>query len=237
MINNADIFFYVGAGMEPWAQDIIDAAGRKFTPLDASSKATLLKADEYERGGEHDVEEHHHGEYDPHIWLDFENDKKLVDAVADALVQKDLENRNYYLNNAREYKQKLDVLDGKYSQTLSNCKHDVFVTGGHSAYAYIARRYNLTYIAAYGVSPDSDPTPSRIKAITDVTKEHGIKYVLMEELVSPRLAKAISEESEAEVLVFNPAHNLKKEQFDRGETFISIMDNNLLNLKTALECG
>lgn len=233
-INNADMFIFVGAGMEPWAHDIIEGAGEKLTPLDASSKVTLLTTEGHEEGGKEHGEEH--GDYDPHIWLDFDNDRKLVDAIAEALIQKDPENGRIYLANAQEYKKKLDALDGKYRQALSNCKHKEFVTCGHNAYAYIAKRYDLTYLAAYGVSPDSEPTPSRIKAITDLTKEHGINYILMEELVSPRLAEAISEESDIKVLAFNPGHNLKKEQFDGGMTFISLMDNNLEGLKRALEC-
>jgi len=374
-INNADMFVYIGAGMEPWTHDIIEGTNnKKLILLDASSKVTLLKSDEHgEHSHEHEGEahafewagvfeltagtykwsfakvdgeyadpamkmvilksvdiesiepkaeelmesetqdeknnnevltpkeetyllnfdeakdisvftvniaedgkyafftehmptefeseehffkdttgkdiepimtepeseaghNHHHGEYDPHFWLDFNNDMKVVDAIADTLSQKDPANKEYYLANAKNYKQKLVELDKEYKQGLNSCKQKEFITGGHNAYAYLAKSYDIAYLSAFGISPDSEPTPKAIKEIADLTKEHGIKYVLFEELVSPRMAEAIAEQAGAKIMVLNPGHNLMKEEFDNGVTFVSLMEDNLKTLRIALEC-
>ncbi len=241
-VNNADIFVYIGADMEPWADDILEGLDNPgLAVFEASSKVTLIKTSEVE---EHEVgnleeeeeEEHHHGEYDPHIWLDFGNDVKIVNALADLLAQKDPENRDYYYANAASYSQELAGLDSEYRQGLSTCNQSEFITGGHSAYAYLAKSYGLEYISAYGVSPDSEPTPKTIKEIADMTEEKGIKYILFEELVSPQMAEAIAEQTGAETLVLNPASNLLKDEFSQGVTFISLMRENLVTLRTALEC-
>jgi len=179
---------------------------------------------------------HHHGEYDPHYWLDFNNDMKVIDALAQTLSEKDSANKAYYESNAQAYKQKLSMLDAKYREELGSCKKREFITGGHNAYAYLAKSYDLEYLSAFGVSPDSEPTPKAIKDISDLTKEHKIKYILFEELVSPRMAEAIAEQSGAKTLVLNPGHNLMKEEFDNGITFISLMEENLKTLRVALEC-
>jgi len=182
-INNADMFVYIGAGMEPWAHDLIEGSNnQKLSLLDASSKVTLLKSDEYDHEEhEHEVEEeheteleeheeeHHHGEYDPHFWLDFNNDMKIVDAIAETLSQKDPVNKEYYLANAKNYQQKLVELDNKYKQGLNSCKQTEFITGGHNAYAYLAKSYGIAYLSAFGISPDSEPTPKAIKEIADLT--------------------------------------------------------------------
>jgi ABC-type Zn uptake system ZnuABC Zn-binding protein ZnuA len=180
---------------------------------------------------------HSHGEYDPHFWLDFSQDIKAVDAIAQAYIQKDLTNKEYYLANAEKYKQKLVALDASYKTGLASCKQKEFITGGHNAYTYLGSRYEIGFVAAYGVSPDSEPTPKAIKEISDLAAEHKIKYVLVEELVSPRMAEAIANDAGAEILVFNPGHNLLKKEFDEGVTFISLMEANLVNLEKALECN
>jgi len=200
-------------------------------------------AEEPESGHDHahehgaaEEEHHHHGEYDPHIWLDFENDQKIVNAIAESLSQKDPANREFYLKNAQEYNAKLGKLHLDYTSTLSDCKQKEFISGGHNAFSYLAHKYDLETISAFGISPDSEPTPQKIKEIVDLTKEHGIKYIYFEKLVNPKMAETIASEAGAKTLVLNPAHNLLKEQFEEGVTFISLMEENLENLKIGLEC-
>ena len=228
-ISDADIFVYNGAGMEPWINDILEGVENKeLLTVDSSQHVTLIKTEE------HEEDEHDHGEYDPHIWLNFENDQRIVDAIAAAMSEKDPESRDYYATNAEEYKKKLVALDERYETGLANCTRREFISGGHAAFAYLTERYNLVAVAAYDVSADSEPTPKRIKEITDLSKEHGIKYILFEKLVNPKIAEAIAEESGVKTLAFNPGHNIN----DLGkETFISLMDDNLNVLRTALECS
>jgi len=179
---------------------------------------------------------HSYGEYDPHIWLDFGNDVKIVNAIAQALSENFPENAAEYEKNAREYSQKLSELDAKYRQGLASCKRREFITGGHNAYRYLADSYDLTYLSAYGISPDSEPTPKAISDLIDLAKSKGIKYVLFEELVSPRISQALAEQVGAQTLVLQPVESISKEGISRGETFITSMENNLQTLRIALEC-
>jgi zinc transport system substrate-binding protein len=249
-IASADMFVYIGSGMEPWAHDILEGVpNSKRINLDTSKSVDLLKTTEHDEHvhEEEDVEAlaqepetahtHNHGEYDPHFWLDFNQDTKVIDLIATTYIQKDPANEEYYLANAEKYKQKLIALDNSYTIGLSSCKQNEFITGGHNAYTYLGNRYNLTFVSVYGISPDSEPTPKSIKEIADIVSEHNIKYILVEELVSPRLAQAIATDAKAEVLVFNPGHNLLKSEFENGVTFISLMEANLINLRTALDCN
>jgi zinc transport system substrate-binding protein len=226
-ISSADVFIFTGAGLEPWAQDIIAGAPNKDLALiDASTKVTLLKI-----SGNNTKES-----YNPHIWLDFNNDMKIVDAIAESYATKDPANRDYYLKNAQDYKTGLSSLDAHYRSALSNCTHREFITAGHDAFAYLAHGYDLQQISAYGVSPDSEPTPQKIKQIVDLTKAQGIGYIYFEELVNPKMAETIAAEAGVKTLVLNPGDNLLKDQFVRGMTFITLMEDNLANLKVGLGC-
>ncbi|NTW38051.1 MAG: zinc ABC transporter solute-binding protein, partial [Syntrophobacteraceae bacterium] len=103
-------------------------------------------------------------------------------------------------------------------------------------FGYLARRYNLTYIAALGFTPDFQPSPRQLMALSKQIKEHGLKYVYYEELMEPRVAETLSRETGAALLMLHGAHNVSKEDLERGVTFLEIMERNLANLKVGLQC-
>jgi zinc transport system substrate-binding protein len=233
-LTQADIFIYVGAGMEPWAASLINGAENdNLSILEASSQVRLIDAGQLPQGQETEG----NGAVDPHIWLDFSNDMIIADAIAKALSEKDPQDAAYYSSNAEAYKNRLLELDAIYNKTLSGCKKREFITGGHNAFTYLADRYNLTGLSAYGLSPDSEPTPMKIKEIDDLVKAHGIKYILFEDTVSPKVADAIAEGTGAKTLAFSPGENPPKADYDAGVSFISLMERNLGTLNIALECN
>lgn len=233
-ISKADLFIYSGAGIEPWVGNILGAVkNSKVTVLQASDYAVLISSSNVSRQSDSESS----GDYNPHFWLDLENDQKIVDAIASALAEKDAANADYYSLNAESLKHDLSDLDVKYRIELANCKKRVFITGGHEAFAYLAQRYNLTNVAAFGISPNSEPTPGKIRQIDDLSKRYGIKYIYFEEIVEPRIAEAIAKDVGASTLVLDPLENLPKSEFETGATFVSLMNRNLDNLKLGLECG
>ena len=65
-------------------------------------------------------------------------------------------------------------------------------------------------------------------------KEQHIPVVYHEELVDPKVARSIAEETGAQLLVFNTCHNVSQEQLDAGVTYLDLMNENLTNLKEGL---
>ena len=239
-INNAGIFLYTGAYMEPWVEKILQAAdNKKLIVIDTSKGVTLRKsmAGHSEEDHGQNVQTHNeHGAYDPHIWLDFANAQKMVDSILEGLTRQDPPNKDFYAQNAAAYKTKLQVLDEKFKNTLSGCKKDTFVHGGHFAFNYLASRYNLNYISAYGGSPNAEPTPGKIIELKKFILEHAVKYIYYEELITPRIANILHKETGTKLLKLNGAHNIGKDDLKQGKTFIGLMEENLTNLKAGLEC-
>ncbi len=228
-INNADIFIYTGKFMEPWAEDILKSvANKNLLVVDASSGINLISlAPEDQNKNTASI--------DPHIWLDFDNDKTIIDLITAAFVKKDPKNKLFYEKNAEEYKSKLTELDREYMSTLSYCKSKKIIYAGHYAFGYLVKRYDLEYIAVQGLSPDAEPTANDLINIINQIKENNIKYIFYEELSSPKIAEMLSKETGTKLLFLNPGANISKEQLESGVTFISIMKNNLENLKIGLE--
>ena len=63
-----------------------------------------------------------------------------------------------------------------------------------------------------------------------------MKYIFFESLVSPKLSQTIATEVGAQTLVLNPIEGLSEEEMSQGKTYFSIMQDNLTNLRTALQC-
>ena len=240
-IRKAGLFIYTNRYMEPWAETLLKGIDRrKAQVVDAGHGVTYLKAGMvagHDHSGDvgHTAEEHGSG-MDPHIWLDLGNDRIIVANILAGFVLADPANAIYYRANTALLDAKLVALDQRYQQGLASCSAKVFLHGGHFAFGYMARRYGLEYHSLSGVSSESEPSASRMTAMVRQIKQSGVRYLFAEELLSPRLTETLAEETGVGVLKIHGAHNLGRDDFKRGVTFIEIMEKNLINLQKGLGC-
>ncbi len=241
MLNRADIFIYTNRFMEPWAEKLLKGTeNSKLSVVDASQGVSFMQVNNDGNHKQHNnpgmTDKHEVQGADPHIWLDFGNAQKMVDTIASALVAKDPANRDVYQRNAVAYKARLEVLDKAYQKGLVNCQKKIFINGGHYTFGYLAGRYGLRYRAAYGFSPDAEPTARNLADISKELQKEGLQYLFYEELLSPRVADTIAKETGAALLKLHGAHNISKDEFNAGITFVDLMEKNLGSLRTGLQC-
>ncbi|HJV67121.1 MAG TPA: zinc ABC transporter substrate-binding protein [Geomonas sp.] len=241
-MSKADVVIYTNEYLEPWAVKLLQSVATKPVAVDTSKGVRMMKVaqgqeDEHGEAAKGHDGHIHHGGLDPHIWLDFNNAQVMVQNIAVGLIEKDPANKEYYLARAKEYQQKLQKLDDEYKRGLANCRKRIFLHGGHYAFGYLAKRYDLTYLSAQAVDPDAEATPQKLAELVKAMRENGLKYVYCEELLSPATAQMIARETGAEVLMLNAAHNISKQDFDKGTSFISLMEQNLANLRKGLQCS
>ncbi|MBI5639365.1 MAG: zinc ABC transporter substrate-binding protein [Nitrospirae bacterium] len=236
-LNTADIFIYTSPSMEPWVRNILKGVdANRLMVVEAGRDVPLISEAEGSRHQMHSNSHHDSGGADPHIWLDLGNAAKMVDFIMEAFAGADPENRAFYKTNAEGYKAKLSLLDMSFKDGLSACGKDVFINGGHFAFGYLARRYNLKYLSAYGFSPDAEPSPRGLVILTDTMKKKGLRYIFHEELIEPRVAETIGKETGAALLRLHGGHNITKDELARNVSFLSLMEKNLENLRKGLEC-
>jgi zinc transport system substrate-binding protein len=235
-VSKSDIFLFTNFDMEPWAYKIINAAEKNtnMVAIETGNGAVLLPLGKEE--GENEEHENHDSKFDPHIWMDMDNAQKMIDNIATAFIKKDPRNSDYYLKNARVYKAKLIALDQRYRAELTGCKTKTILHAGHWAFAYLAKKYNLNYIAAYNVLADAEPSPQKIVTLVQQVKTEKVTYIYYEDMINPRLAHMIAKETGAGLLKLNNGHDVSKADIKNGETFISLMENNLTNLKKGMRC-
>lgn len=233
-LEKADVFIYNGADMEPWADDLLVSRSDTLRVVEASENVELRTTDgEHEHAHEHEGADHHHGDFDPHVWLDPENAKIEMEAIRDALCAADPENSTVFQSNYEKYDAELDALDAEFREKLAPLPNRTIVVA-HEAFGYLCDAYGLTQVGIEGLSPDSEPDPGRMAKVIDFVREHSISTIFFEELVSPKVAEAIASETGAQAKMLSPLEGLSDEQAAAGADYFSVMHDNLAALMEAL---
>ncbi len=243
-VGKADIFLFTSFELEQWAYKIINSAAEKTNMLavETGRGAFLLplpESPEHEPGREADGRmggKEHASQYDPHIWLDAANAQKMIDNIAAAFISRDSKNSETYRKNAERYKHRLAELDERYRAALSSCKTRTVLHAGHWAFAYLANRYQLHYRSASNSSADAEPSPQQILALVEQIRAQKLHYIFYEDLTAPKLAQMIADETGAALLQLNNGHDIGKKDFQAGETYWTLMERNLAQLKKGLQC-
>lgn len=234
-LEKADVFIYNGADMEPWADDLLVSRSDTLRVVEASENVELRTTDgEHEHAHEHEGADHHHGDFDPHVWLDPENAKIEMEAIRDALCAADPENSTVFQSNYEKYAAELDALDAEFREKLAPLPNRTIVVA-HEAFGYLCDAYGLTQVGIEGLSPDSEPDPGRMAEVIDFVREHSISTIFFEELVSPKVAEAIASETGAQAKMLSPLEGLSDEQAAAGADYFSVMHDNLAALMEALK--
>lgn len=227
-LEQADVFIYNGAYMEPWIDKVLNLLkGKDIYLVDASKSVELIGY-----GGKHD-DENHHGQYDPHIWVDPVNVVHISEKIKDTFLEADNKNKGIYEENFNNFKGELQKLDTAFREGLENVVERKIIVS-HSAFGYLAKRYNLEQIAVAGISPHAEPSPKRLAELTRIAKNNKIDYIFLEALANVKTAEILAEEANMKVLTLYIVEGLTEEQQNRGEDYISLMYKNVETLKKAL---
>jgi len=176
--------------------------------------------------------EHHHGLYDPHIWLDPVDAKIQVQNILNGFKQADPANSAYYQKNADNLTARLDALNQEYITGLANRTVDVIITT-HEGFNYLAQQYGFQAYGATGVLADTQPSAQAIADLVQAVNMYGLHYVFSEPVYSDTVIQTIALETGTQVLVLDGIHG--RVGIHVGWDYFQIMEDNLKNLEIGLE--
>lgn len=226
-ISQSQLFLYTSDEMEPWAKDLEQALNGNNRMIALAEVAELSETENNNEGLKHS---------DPHIWLDPLIMKDLASHLVDVLSELDPLGSSVYQANLARYQASLERLDEDYRETLSHCQRHELIYAGHSAFAYLARRYQLDYETASGFSPNAESTPARLVALSDKLRTKDAHYLFTDSLENQQLAQALSQNSGLEILTLKTGANLAKTDFVANLNYEAIMRYNLKQLSIGLLC-
>ena len=241
-LGKADVAVYL-AGFQGAVDDAI-ATNPPKTVIDVAPVVHLMPAtgededdhDAAESGSDHsgseaDSEEHDHGMWDPHFWLDPARMKAAALTIADKLAQASPDNAEYFKANAASLGQELDALSTQLVDGTKTCTHRTFVTA-HAAFGYLASVAGLQQMGISGLDPDSAPSPARLQEISQVVKGQGLSTIFTEALIDPKVADTLANDLGVTTEVLDPIES----QTDPSKDYQAVIRDNITKLQKALEC-
>lgn len=238
-IEKSDVFLYVGGESDEWIENIIDNIDTNKTKIvkliDYVDTLEEIEVEGMQTHENHSGEDEVEPEIDEHIWTSPVNAIKMVNAISDAVCEADKTNFGEYQKNTDNYIGQLTDIDNKFRDVVENSKRKEFIFGDRFPLIYFAKEYGLKYYAAFpGCSSETEPSAATLAFLTDKMKEDNIPYVLKIELSNENVAETIASEVNADIFTFYSCHNLTKDEFDSGKTYISMMNENIDTLKKVL---
>ncbi|MBQ8092960.1 MAG: zinc ABC transporter substrate-binding protein [Clostridia bacterium] len=242
-ISAADLFIYVGGESDAWVEDVLKTAinpNLKVINL-VDAMGDDIKTEELVEGMEQDEDEdkdEDEEEADEHVWLSLRNAEKLVMCISETLGEIDPANKDHYAENASQYISKLSALDAQYTGVISTAAFNTMLFGDRFPFRYLADDYALSYYAAFsGCSAESEASFKTIIFLAGKMDELSLPAVLTIENPKTRIAETIVENTAAKnqkILSMNSMQSTTSQDIENGETYLSIMEDNLSVLKEAL---
>ncbi len=213
-IAKADVLIINGLGLEEFLKDAIEAADNKKLVIIDSSQGILsmnqTKTVEFEK----EKTQEHIG-INPHIWLSLQNAIQQVQNITENLQNIDPNNNIFYIENSRNYIQKLLQLDQDIKEELGKIEKKPFIVF-HPAYDYFVRDYGLNQIAAIEEFPGKEPSALYLKNIIDLLSENQVSLIFTEPQFSPKLVEQLSQDYNIITAELDPIGiNLSPDEYER----------------------
>ena len=241
-IQESDVFIYTGGENDVWVEDILSS-------MPDDDRITLRLLDCVDTGEEEHVEgmkgegghDHDEGEeesvheIDEHVWTSPLNASAIAGQIAEVIAAADPENAEIYEENCGRYQKELLDLDAEFRNVVNDSERKLMIFGDRFPFRYFVDEYGLNYYAAFpGCAGDTEPSAATMAFLIEKVKEEGVPAVLKMELSNDDIANAIAEATGTEVRVFYSCHNLSAEDFENGETYLTMMRKNVETLKEVL---
>ena len=231
-IQNCDLFIYTGGESDVWVDKILNSLDSKVRTLKMTECVSLLPVgNSYAHS-----DEHAHDEFDEHVWTSPVNAIQIISKIKDKLTDFDVENTNFYENNANEYIKEITTLDSDFRDFFDTVENKTMVFGDRFPLVYFANEYDIRYYAAFpGCADHSEPGATTIANLIQKIDSEKIPTVYYIEFSNHNIADTLAEATGASTALFHSCHNVSKEQLSKGATYVSLMQENLETLRLTMK--
>ncbi len=187
LLAKAQLFVVNGLGFEGWLARLTRSAqfgGVVVTAADAATPITTT-----EPGETSPIP-------DPHAWQDPRNVIIYADNIARALAAVDPAHAEAYRHRFQTYKAELEALDQQVRHEMEEIPADKRrVITSHDAFAYYGKAYGITFLAAEGLSTDSEPSAKSLAELIRQIRRERIKALFLENVSDPRLVEQLARDT------------------------------------------
>lgn len=236
-LSDAGLVVYL-KGLQPAVDEAVEQADVEHAAEASSFTSLETHGGEHaeEGGGGHaDHEGHDHATEsgrDPHVWLDPMRYAEIAEGVGKELAEADPGHRKAYRENTNDLVTRLERLDADFRTGLKERKSDTFVTT-HSAFGYLADRYDLHAESISGIDPASGSiSAAHIKKLHAIVKEDDVTTVFFPTRANDDTAQTFAQDLGLRTGVLS---SLETVDGSGTQDYFSVMRQNLQALRTALD--
>lgn len=234
-VKKSDLFIYIGDNMETWASSLTEDTQNKdmlVVEIVEDERIKLSSLEHHEHTEEHD---HHDHNVDMHIWTNPYYVLIMVELITKALVEINPSCKDTYYSNSEKYIQEINGIIDDIKDIVDEKKRDTLYFGAPFAFYYFTTAFGLEHRTVYDTcSIEVEPTIDKILAMNKEIIDKNVPVVYTKELLNDSIARKIIEGSNAKLVLLHSGHNVSKEDFERGITFLEIWHNNVEALKEGL---
>jgi manganese/zinc/iron transport system substrate-binding protein len=130
--------------------------------------------------------------YDPHIWFDASNWKRVAQFVAQILSESDPKNKDFYIENLNNYLIQLDELDAEIENLVGQLpiENRILVTA-HDAFSYFGKKYGFEVVGLQGISTASEAGVKDVQELANLIIEKKVPAIFVESSVPRRTIEAL----------------------------------------------
>ena len=231
MIQKADLLVKIGLGLDLWTEDLIkNTRTRGLVVLDTSKGVALIRDPDHKPSNDPSHQKKNHTIGNPHIWLDPENAKMMIEHIREVLVSLDPENESFYRDNQKAYFVKLDQLQQDLISRIKQLKNRKIITH-HNAWPYFARRFGFDLRSSIIEQVGAEPSVQRMAGLIKKIKQEDIKVIISEPQLNARLPKILVEETQIKLVLLSPIPGV----IEGVETYTTMIKYNVEKLLSVLE--
>ena len=244
-VGKADLIICIGGETDSWIDGVIKASESKASVLRLTDMVELLEEDETvlvtsEDGHHGHSHEHSHKHteectFDEHVWTSPENAAVMTEKIASAMCRLSESDSETFRKNCEAYASSLREVQVEMKKLTAECDSPVLIFADRFPFRYLADSLGVKCYAAFaGCASDSEATLEAVYRLCKLAEENGSEVIFTCEFSSRNAADLISRETGCEVRELHSCHNVSKEDFDGGVTYLSLMRRNLQYLKEAM---
>lgn len=242
-IQKSHLFVYIGGESDEWIEKIIgnkenanNTTLRLIDFVETEEEIEFSDATDFSTIARKPVVSLSNHDFDEHIWTNPENEIKIIDAVSVAVCKVVSENeQDDILQNAENYKNAIREVDAEISEIVFAAKEKYFVMADRFPFVYFAKYYGLDFDAAFsGCSSAVEASAKTVFRLVNNVKEKQLPAVFYIELSNHKLADEIAKTCDVASLCLQSVQNVTKNDFENGETWVSLMKRNAENLRKGL---
>ena len=226
-VYEADVLIYIGGTSDAWVEDMLADVPDVMAVRMMDSVQPIEEA--HAEHGHEDIS------YDEHIWTSPVNMRAMLSSVEEALCAADPDGASTYRANAEAYDAQLVQLDQTFRDLVSGAARTELIFADRFPFLYFAREYGLSYVSAFsGCSEEAQPSVQAVAALIDAVEQDGVPVIYVIEMSTGDVARAVAEQTGAEIVEMHSCQSVTGEEFEAGETYLSLMTRNVEALRKGL---